>query len=104
MKMSGQTYEGIHNDKWGGMTMLGNLVKEAWIFELIPETETCEGWNLSRMQELYDRVSAARTQYGYLFSDLPPEIQERHKRIHGEAIKRARELGWDPDRDLSDES
>jgi hypothetical protein len=103
MKTGSQTYEGIHNDKWGGMTMLGNIVKEAWIFGILPETETCEGWTLGRMQNLYEQVSDARAKYGFRFADLPPEIQERHERIHREAMVRARELGWDPDADLADE-
>ena len=56
------------------------------------------------MQELYDKVSAERARHGFRFTDLPPEIQERHERIHREAIERARELGWDPDSHLADES
>lgn len=96
-------YEGIYNDKWGGMTMLGNIVKDAWIFGVLPETETCEGWNLGRMQNLYEEVAKAREKYGFRFDDLPPEIQERHKRIQTEAVERARKLGWDPDAALSDE-
>ena len=103
MKTGSKTYEGIHNDKWGGMTMLGNIVKEAWIFGIIPETETCEGWTYGRMQILYDEVSDARAKYGFSVADLPPEIQERHQRIHREAMERARELGWNPDADLQDE-
>lgn len=101
--MKRQIYEGIHKDKYGGMTALGAIVKDAWIFGIIPETETCEGWDLARIQLIYDQVAQARERYGYRVSDLPPEIQERHERIHREAIERARKLGWNPDADLSDE-
>lgn len=97
-------YEGINNDKYGGMTMIGAIIKDAWIFGAIPESETCEGWDLARIQALYDKVNALRETYGYRFDELPDEIKERHERIHREATQRARALGWDPDHDLADEA
>lgn len=102
--MGGKIYEGILKDKYGGMTMIGGIVKDAWIFELIPESETCEGWTLDRIQLLYDQVAKLRETYGFSVSDYPPELRERHERIHREAIERARALGWDADRDISDEA
>jgi hypothetical protein len=101
--MRGKTYEGIHNDRYGGMTVTGAIVKDAWIFGLIPESETCEGWSLDRMQLLYDQVAEQRERMGFEIAKYPPEIRERHERIHREAIERARALGWDADRDISDE-
>ncbi len=98
---AGRTYVGIHKDRYGGMTPTGNIIRDAWVFGLIPETETCEGWPLAHIQQLYDRVTKAWEPYGHLVSNLPPELRERHARIYAEAVQRARELGWDPD--LSDE-
>jgi len=88
-------YAGLLDDEYGGMTHLGQIVKDAWVFGVIPETETCKGWTPARMQALYDKVSAEWEKYGHLPSRLPPDLAERHTRIHNEAIARARTLGWD---------
>ncbi len=100
---SPKVYEGIHKDKFGGMTTIGHVVKDAWIFGIIPETETCEGWSLDRIQWLQDQVDKMREQYGFRVDQLPDEIRQRHQRIHEDSMKRARKLGWNPDTDLSDE-
>ncbi|MGB0126112.1 MAG: hypothetical protein WBP72_00645 [Rhodocyclaceae bacterium] len=91
-----QNYVGIHDDKFGGMTHLGLVVKDAWLFSLIPDTETCAGWSPDRMQMLYDRVSAAWEPFGHLPSRLTPDLRERHTRIHEQALQTARRQGWDP--------
>ena len=90
-----QIYAGIFDDKYGGMTHLGQIVKDAWVFGVIPETETCQGWTPAQMQILYDKVSAAWEQYAHLPSHLPPDLFARHARIHDEAVVRARAQGWD---------
>lgn len=95
-------YEGIHNDLYGGMTQTGSIIKDAWLFKLLPEEETCEGWTVGQMQVLYEQVYAAWEPYGHMVSRLPDDLKQRHQQIHDAAIKRARELGWDPD--LSHES
>ena len=94
-----QRYVGIHDDAFGGMTHLGLVVKDAWVFGLIPQSETCAGWTPAQMQQLYDRVDAAWQPYGHLPSRLPPELRARHTRIHADALARARALGWDPSLD-----
>ncbi len=99
---SDKTYSGIHNDRFGGMTPTGTLIRDAWVFGLVDESQTCEGWNSKQLQALHEQVSRAWEPYGFLVSNLPPELRERHGRIHGEAFERARELGWQAD-DLSDE-
>lgn len=93
-------YVGIYNDLHGGMTPIGGLIKDAWVFNLLPETETCEGWQLSQFQLLHDRVAAEWDKHGLLARNLPPELRERHERIHAEAIARATTLGWVPGLDL----
>lgn len=96
--MSGERkYEGIYKDKFGGLTAQGNIVRDAWILGIIPETETCEGWSLGQMQLLYDNVSKEWEKYEYKVVNLPPEIRERHTRIHAEAVERAKQNGWDPE-------
>ena len=96
-------YPGIHADDYGGMTDIGKIIRDAWVFGIIPETEDCAGWDLGRLQTLYDQVYEAWEKYGHLASRLPEDLRERHARIHAEAMERARQAGWDPDRDLGDD-
>lgn len=95
-------YPGIHQDPTGAMNPTGNIIRDAWLFGLIPESETCEGWTLQGIDSLYDKVSLEWDKYGHQVSALPPELQERHSRIYTSAMERARELGWNPDLDDED--
>lgn len=95
--MKPKIYEGIHNQEKGGMTPTANIIRDAWVFGIIPEDETCEGWTLQGIDALYDKVSAAWEPYGHLASRLPPELRERHARIYAEAVERARAQGWSPE-------
>lgn len=92
-----QRYVGIYQDKFGGMTHLGQIVKDAWLFGIIPETETCAGWDQGQIQAIYERVNAKWDEHGHLPSRLPPELRERHMRIYQEAIARAKAQGWNPE-------
>lgn len=96
-------YCGIDQDEFGGMTPTGAIIKDAWIFGLIPESERCAGWDVNRMQMLYDKTAQQWAQYNYRASDLPPDIRARHERIHQEAIERARRLGWIPESMIDEE-
>ncbi len=87
-------YVGINNDINGGMTTIGKLIRDAWVFGLLPESETCEGWNLARLDALLQQVNDEWDKYGCLVSGLPDDLRERHDRIHGEAMDRARAAGW----------
>ncbi|KAA6186736.1 hypothetical protein F2Q65_05045 [Thiohalocapsa marina] len=101
--MRDQKYPGIDNDPNAGMNPTGNIIRDAWVFGIIPETETCAGWTVQGIQALYDKVSAAWGPYGHLPSRLPPELQQRHQRIYDEATRQARDRGWDPDNALEDD-
>jgi len=92
--MSGKTYVGIHRDHFGGMTDTGRIIRDAWVFEIISEAETCEGWESGRLEQLYDKVHEAWRPYGHLVSRLSPELRKRHERIYEEAIRQAKALGW----------
>ncbi|MCG6970758.1 MAG: hypothetical protein PVF34_12105 [Gammaproteobacteria bacterium] len=96
-------YVGIQNDINGGMTTIGKIIRDAWVFELIPETETCEGWNLAGIDALMDKVNKEWDKYGCMVSQLPDELRQRHERIHGEAINKARAAGWSGDHETDDE-
>ncbi|MDX5445990.1 MAG: hypothetical protein LPJ87_08035 [Zoogloeaceae bacterium] len=89
-------YEGFNQDAHG-MTMLGRIVLDAWLFDLIPRSEDCTGWDLQRMQQLMDQVNRQWDQYGNLPSRLPPELLEKHTELYAWATRRARERGWNPE-------
>jgi hypothetical protein len=48
-------YMGIDKDPHGAMNPTGNIIRDAWVFGLIPESETCEGWTGQGVDALYDR-------------------------------------------------
>ena len=96
-------YVGIDQDPKGGMTPTGNIIRDAWVFGLIPETETCAGWTMAQVEILYDKVTAAWAPYGHLASRLPSDLRERHARIYAAAIERARGEGWDPESAVANE-
>jgi hypothetical protein len=96
-------YVGINNDVNGGMTTIGKIIRDAWVFGLLDEAETCEGWNLAGIDSLLHKVTAEWDKYGCLVSHLPPELFERHQRIHGEALAKARAAGWSGESETDDE-
>ena len=96
-------YSGIHEDRFGGMTPTGTIIRDAWVFGILPEEETCAGWTPHQLQDLYDKVHQAWEPYGHLVSRLPPELRERHSRIYEAAVQRAREQGWSPELDDDDD-
>ncbi len=95
--MKSNCYPGLAQDEEGGMTHLGRIVKDAWVFNLLPETEDCTNWGLDRMQMLADKVAGAWDEHGGIPSRLPDELRERHTRIYSQAINHARAEGWDPE-------
>jgi hypothetical protein len=90
------TYVGLNSDHHG-ITQLGRIVLDGWLFGFIPETEDCAGWDLGRMQALMDKVGVEWDKYANLPSRLPPELRQRHAEIYDRAMAIAREKGWDPE-------
>ena len=97
------TYVGINNDLNGAMTNIGKIIRDAWVFELLPETETCEGWDHGQMDVLLDKVNIEWDKYGCLVSNLPPELFEKHQRIHNKAMEEAHAAGWSGEAETDDE-
>jgi hypothetical protein len=77
---------GIDKDTDGGMTVAGSI---------IPETETCEGWNTQRLEGLWIQTHAEWEKYGHSVSQLPDDIRTRYMRIQYEAVDNARKAGRD---------
>lgn len=96
-------YVGIDQDDNAGMTALARIVRDAWVFGLLPESETCQGWSAQQMQALYEKVHAAWEPYAHLPSRLPEDLRTRHARIHDAALARARAQGWDASLEDEDE-
>ena len=101
--MAQKTYSGIDNDPQGAMNPTGNIIRDAWLFGLIPETETCEGWTVQRVTALYDQVTVEWGKYGHMVSNLPAELAAKHRKVYDAAVARAREKGWDPDEAFNDD-
>lgn len=94
--MPKQTYVGIDDDVYGGMTYIGGIIKDAWMFGILPEDQKCIGWTHGQIAAINSQVQAEWDKYGCLVSNLPQDLRERHREIYDRAIARARELGWDP--------
>ena len=94
-------YVGIDKDLYGGMTDTGKIIRDAWVFGIIPETETCEGWLAAGIEDLWQRVNAEWEKHGFLVGNLPEETRARFLAIHDAALARARAAGWDGDRELA---
>ncbi len=97
-------YIGLNNEINGGMTTIGKIIRDAWVFDLIEETETCENWNYDAINALLHKVNAEWDKYGCMVSSLPAELFDKHQRIHGEALEKAKKSGWVGDHETDDES
>ena len=96
-------YPGVLNDLFAGMTWPGKIIRDAWVFEIIPETENCEGWTMQRLNTLNHQVNDEWDKYSCMVGNLPSELFERHQRIHSEAVKLAKQAGWSADIEIEDE-
>jgi len=100
--MKKQIYCGIHNDHHGGMTRIGTIIRDAWVFGIIPESETCDNWTFAQLQVIHDKTQGEWDKYGCLASNLPEDLKKRHAEIHQRAMEKARSMGWDPELDDDD--
>ena len=97
-----KTYAGLDNDIDGGMTNIGKIILDARVFGILPETETCEGWNMARLEAILQQVNTEWDKYGCMIGNLPDELRARHKQIYDQAIAQAKQRGWDPE-DITNE-
>lgn len=95
-------YPGIDKDVHSGMTDVGKIIRDAWMFGIIPETERCEGWDYDRIEMLYAKVHEAWAPFGHMVSRLTAELREHHERIYSAAIIQARASGWHVELDEND--
>jgi len=97
------TYVGVDNDVNGGMTTIGKLIRDAKVFGILEDSETCEGWNFAGIDALLDKVNTEWDKYGCLVSHLPEDLFKRHQEIHGVAIIKAKAAGWSGEQETEDE-
>lgn len=90
-------YVGINNEINGGMTDTAKIIRDAWAFGLIPETETCEGWLAAGIEDLWRKNQLEWERIGFRVANMSDEVRERYLRIQDAAVKSARENGWDPE-------
>ena len=101
--MSKPIYPVIKHDPTGGMHGHGKMIRDAWVFEILPETEDCAGWTSQQLDNLYEQVDKAWEPYGHLPSLLPPDLREKHALIFQEAMEFAKSKGWSADDSLRDD-
>jgi hypothetical protein len=88
------SYAGMDQEDNHGMTMTGRIIRDAWVFGLLPEGDGFAGKSAGDLQNLFESVHKAWEPYGQLPSRLPPELAQRHARIHAQAVTRAKATGW----------
>ncbi len=98
-----ETYIGIDQDQFGGMTDIGRILRDAQAFGLIAETETGAGWTAQAIERLWEKVQQRWGEYGFSVQNFPDDIRARYLAIQEAAISRARSQGWDPDFDLEND-
>jgi hypothetical protein len=96
MKNNSMIYCGFNEDTHG-ITMLGRIVMDAWLFKLLPRDEDCAGWDLARMQNLMRQIEVKWDEYGNLPSRLPDDLRQSHAELYAWATERARTRGWNPE-------
>lgn len=101
--MCADKYAGIDNDRYGGMSDIGKVIRDAWVFGLIPEQETCAGWQQGELESLWAQVNIEWERYGFKVNGLPDELKVRYLQIHQQAVNKARAAGWDPDNELGED-
>ena len=99
-----ETYAGVDKDINGGMTNIGKIIRDAKVFGLLDDAETCEGWVLSGFDALLMKVDNEWDKYGCLVSNLPKELFERHQEIHNKALEVAHAAGWTGEQETNDET
>ena len=80
-------YVGIDKDIDGGMTPSGRIIRDAWVFGLLDESETCEGWPIGAIEDLWMKVNQEWEKYGFLVNNLPDDLRDQIEPLH--AIIRA---------------
>lgn len=92
-----QKYVGLDKEDNGGFTMIGKIIRDAWVFGILQEGDNFAGKTPSDFQLLMDKVNAAWEPFGQLPSNLSPELAARHSQIYAAAIAIGRANGWDPE-------
>ncbi|MGI9212638.1 MAG: hypothetical protein ACR2HF_09205 [Methylococcaceae bacterium] len=97
------TYIGLDQDQYGGMTDIGRIVRDARAFGLIDEQETCAGWVAPAIEKLWINVQEYWREHGYSVAKLPEDVRTRYLKLQEAAVAKARHQGWNPDYELEDD-
>ena len=83
--------------------MICKIIRDAWVFGIQPETESCEGGEISRIDAVHQQVNHEWDKYGCIVSSLPDDLRARHKELIDDAIIKAKARGWNPEVIANDE-
>lgn len=99
MKKSKDTtrYVGIDKEVDGAMSDTAKIIRDAWVFGIIDETETCAGWLPQGIEDLWRKVNVEWEKYQFSVGKLPDDLRERFMRIQTAAVAKAKQEGWDPE-------
>ncbi|NBR52693.1 MAG: hypothetical protein EBT91_04435 [Rhodobacteraceae bacterium] len=86
------------------MTTTGKIIRDAWIFGILPETETCEGWLPQGIETLWEKVNAEWEKYGFRVGAMPDDLREKFLRVQAEALECAKAAGWSGEQELRADS
>lgn len=96
-------YPGYDNDPNLGMSQEAKLIRQAWAFDLLPESEKCVNWRVDQFEELWDKVNSVWEKAEFRLENLPDEVQKRYMDLQNSAFEAARQQGWDPNKLIEDD-
>ena len=82
----------------------GKIIRDAWIFGILPEAETCEGWLPQGIETLWEKVNAEWEKYGFRVGAMPDDLREKFLRVQAEALEHAKAAGWSGEQELGADS
>ena len=85
------------------MSPTAKIIRDAWVFGLIPEDETCEGWQAHQIEALWEKVDEEWEKYGFRVGNLPDDLRAKFMEVHDAAMARAKEAGWSGDDEVMDD-
>jgi hypothetical protein len=84
------------------LTETSRIILDAWVFEIIPASETCKDWDAAQLKTLANQVAAAWTPYGNEPGNLPDDLRTRRAMLYEHAKRHTENIDWDPNIDGDD--
>ena len=78
----------MHNDPSASEIDRGRVIRDAWVFGIVPESESCDGWTIQALVQLEHKVNEVWKKYDFKAANLPPHIRTHFDRIYGAEAQR----------------